>query len=427
MATMLDRVVDYQQLIQSDRISGRVYYDAAIFAEELEKIWHREWVYVAHESEVPEPGDYVTRQIGMQPVIVSRDENRKVHLMLNRCMHRGNTVCQSDRGNSHAFRCAYHGWTYDNRGALVGVPYAAGYDASFRKQEFNLERVPRVASHRGLIFASLSATGPTLDEHLGPAKRLIDQFVDLSPEGEIEVRSGVLKHSYKGNWKMALENSVDGYHPNILHHAAMAMMMKGKNDMESVFGEGSEAYARDLGNGAAQLDLNPVHAKHGGRVVAPAWSKETDVEYRAAMEKWYGAERAQTILAEGPPHFCIFPNLIFILNQLRVIQPLSVEETVVSYYPALLKGAPEEINRRRLTETYLIHGPAGRVAPDDIEAYERNQVGFRARVNEWLVLRRGLHRETKDKRGGNGGIAGHETDETTQRGIWRHYRDVMMR
>jgi fatty-acyl-CoA synthase len=222
---------------------------------------------------------------------------------------------------------------------------------------------------------------------------------------------------------MALENSVDGYHPNILHHAAMVMMTKGRTDMESVFGERSDALARDLGNGTAQLDLNPVHTRNGGRVVAPGWSKETDAQYRASMERSYGASRAEKILAEGPPHFCIFPNLIFILNQFRVIQPVSVDETVISYFPTLLKGAPEEINRRRLNETYLIHGPAGRVAPDDVEAYERNQAGFQARVNEWLVLRRGLHREVA----ANGGVAGHETDETTQRGIWRHYREVMSR
>jgi fatty-acyl-CoA synthase len=109
------------------------------------------------------------------------------------------------------------------------------------------------------------------------------------------------------------------------------------------------------------------------------------------------------------------------LNQFRVMQPVSVNETIVYYYPTLLKGAPEEMNQRRLAETYLVHGPAGRVAPDDFEAYERNQMGFEARVNEWLVLSRGLHREVRE----NGGIAGHETDETTQRGIWRHYRDVM--
>jgi len=423
MATMLDAHVNYGELILNDRISGRVYYDQQIFQEESERIWHREWVYVAHESEVPEPGDYLTRRLGLQPVIVSRDEDRKIHLLLNRCMHRGNTVCQSDSGNSHAFRCAYHGWTYNNRGDLVGVPYASGYDTSFRKEDFALAKVPRVASYRGLIFASLSAVGPTLDEHLGEAKRLIDQFVNLSPDGELVLRSGVLKHSYKGNWKMALENSVDGYHPNILHHAAMVMMMKGKNDMEAVFGESSDAMARDLGHGVEQLDLNPIHTKHGGRVVPPGWSKEAFEQYHAAMVRGHGENAADKIIAEGPPHFCIFPNIIFILNQFRVIQPVSVNETVIHYYPTLLKGAPEEINQRRLSETYLIHGPAGRVAPDDFEAYERNQIGFQARVNEWLVLRRGIHRERRD----NGSTAGHETDETTQRGIWRHYREVMTR
>jgi fatty-acyl-CoA synthase len=423
MATMTSVQLNYSHLVQDDRVNGRVYYDPEIFRHEMDRIWHREWVYVAHESEVPEPGDYVTRQIGLQPVIVSRDEDGKVHLLLNRCMHRGNTVCQSECGNAHAFRCAYHGWTYNNRGDLVGVPYAAGYDASFSKSEFALAKVPRVASHRGLIFASLSADGPSLADHLGPATRLIDQFVDLSPAGEIVLRSGVLKHSYKGNWKMALENAVDGYHPNILHHAAMVMMMKGKNDMEAVFGENSEARTRDWGHGVEQLDLNPVQTKNGGRVVTPGWSKQTFDDYQDAMTRNYGEARAAKIMAEGPPHFCIFPNIIFILNQFRVIQPVSVNETVIYYYPTLLKDVPEEINRRRLAETYLIHGPAGRVAPDDFEAYERNQLGFQAQINEWLVLRRGLHRETNE----NGSMSGHETDETTQRGIWRHYRDVMTR
>ncbi len=140
------------------------------------------------------------------------------------------------------------------------------------------------------------------------------------------------------------------------------------------------------------------------------------------MEGRYGAERAHEIIADGSPHFCIFPNIIFILNQFRIIQPVSAHKTIVFYYPTMLKGAPGEMNQRRLAETYLIHGPAGRVAPDDFEAYERNQAGFQARLNEWLVLRRGLHREHSEN---GGSVAGHETDETTQRGIWRHYREVM--
>ncbi len=266
MATMLSAQIDYDDLVLNDRVNGRVYYDPAVFEEELRKIWYRDWIYVAHESEIPEPGDYVTRQIGLQPVIVSRGEDGDVHLLLNRCMHRGNTVCQSDRGNSHAFRCAYHGWTYNNKGALVGVPYAAGYDPGFRREDYSLERVPRRAAYRGLIFGSMSPAGPSLEERLGNAAGLIDQFVDQSPEGEVVLRSGVLKHSYKGNWKMAIENSVDGYHPNILHHAAMMLITKGRKvDMESVFGERTDALARDLGNGSAQLDLTPINRQRGGR------------------------------------------------------------------------------------------------------------------------------------------------------------------
>lgn len=423
MATMLSAETDYNELVLDDRVSGRLYYDPAIFEEELEKIWYRDWIYVAHESEIPEPGDYVTRQIGLQPLIVSRDEDRRVHMLLNRCMHRGNTVCQSERGNAHAFRCAYHGWTYNNRGALVGVPYAAGYDSSFHRDEYALARVPRMAAYRGLIFGSMSPVGPSLEEKLGKAARLIDQFCDLSPQGEVVLRSGVLRHSYKGNWKMALENSVDGYHPNILHHAAMTMITKGRKvDMESVFGERTDAQTRDLGGGSAQLDLTSINRSHGGRTVPHGWSPEAWRQYVGGMERCYGAERAQEIIANGPPHFCIFPNIIFILNQFRIIQPASVNETIISYYPTMLKGAPEEMNQRRLAETYLIHGPAGRVAPDDFEAYERNQVGFQARVNEWLVLRRGLHREHREE---GGTLASHETDETTQRAIWRHYREVM--
>jgi len=423
MAMTLSAGVDYSELIQDDRINGRLYYDPAIFREELDKVWYREWVYVAHESEIPEPGDYVTRKIGLQPVIVSRDEHGGVNMLLNRCTHRGNTVCQAERGNANAFRCAYHGWTFSNGGRLLGVPYASGYGASFRREDYGLARAARMGIYRGLIFGSLAAEGPSLEEHLGRAARLIDQFVDLSPEGEVVARAGVLRHSYRGNWKMALENSVDGYHPNILHHAALSMLSKSRKvDMESVFGERSDAWARDLGNGSAQLDFNPINRERGGRMIPPGWSAEVYDAYLSAMAARHGKEGAQAIIENGPPHFCVFPNLICILNQFRVIQPVSVNETIVSYYPVMLKGVPDEINERRLVETYMVHGPAGRVAPDDFEAYERNQGGFEARINEWLVLRRGLERETREA---DGVVAGHETDETTQRALWRHYRRLM--
>src|SRR5688500_19001262 len=145
MTSLSHSAIDYDDLVQPDRVHGRLYYDPAIFEEELEKIWYREWVYVGHASEIPESGDYRTRMIGLQPVIMTRDEDGGVHLLMNRCAHRGNTVCQMERGNSHAFRCAYHGWTFANDGHLLGVTYASAYGSDFNREEYALTKAPRMA------------------------------------------------------------------------------------------------------------------------------------------------------------------------------------------------------------------------------------------------------------------------------------------
>src|SRR5262249_44783917 len=120
-----DRRLD--ELIKPDRVHGSLYTDPAIFAAELEHIWYRTWVYVGHSSEVPKPDDFVQKSIGPQSVIMTRDRQGDIHLLLNRCAHRANLVCDLQQGSSATFRCPYHGWTYDNTGALLGVPFVAGY------------------------------------------------------------------------------------------------------------------------------------------------------------------------------------------------------------------------------------------------------------------------------------------------------------
>src|ERR1041385_4772792 len=110
-------------LIRPDRVHGSLYTDPAVFAEELERIWYRTWVYVGHASEVPAADDFVVKSIGPQPVLMTRDRQGKIHLLLNRCAHRANMVCEVERGNSGSFRCPYHGWTYRNTGELIGVPF----------------------------------------------------------------------------------------------------------------------------------------------------------------------------------------------------------------------------------------------------------------------------------------------------------------
>src|SRR5205823_1230154 len=156
--------------------------DQDVFESEMRLIFGGTWVYVGHESEIAEAGDYKTTTIGLQPVIVSRGDDGEVRVLMNRCRHRGTTVCQEPRGNARFFRCAYHGWTYGNDGRLTGQPFPGGYPKDFPRERFGLLRAPRVATYRGFIWASLISDGPSLEEHLGPVTSFLDEFCDVSPE-----------------------------------------------------------------------------------------------------------------------------------------------------------------------------------------------------------------------------------------------------
>jgi len=114
--------IDYRAAVRDDRVHGRLYVDPAVFGEEMERIFVRGWAFVGHESEIPEPGDWVTRRIGREPVIFVRDREGTAHVLANRCAHRGTTLCWAARGNSRSFVCTYHGWTFALGGELIGVP-----------------------------------------------------------------------------------------------------------------------------------------------------------------------------------------------------------------------------------------------------------------------------------------------------------------
>jgi phenylpropionate dioxygenase-like ring-hydroxylating dioxygenase large terminal subunit len=150
--------LDYKYLVKSDRIHASLYREPRIFADEMERIFHRGWVFVGHESEIPGPGDFVTRTLGTQPVILVRTRDARVAVLLNRCAHRGTLVCVGSHGHARTFACPYHGWTYDVDGELLGVSYPGGY-ASLDKRTRGLTHAARVASYRGFVFASLSADG----------------------------------------------------------------------------------------------------------------------------------------------------------------------------------------------------------------------------------------------------------------------------
>lgn len=416
--------IDYSALVKEDRVHGSVYTDLNIFEEELDKIFYRGWVYVGHASEIPQPGDFRMTTIGRQSVIMVRDDSGEVRLLMNRCTHRANAVCQVERGNAKKFRCAYHGWTYRNNGDLLGVTYQDRYGEWFRKEDFGLRKAPRMAMYRGFVFGSLSPVGVTLDEHLGPAvKEQLDFFIDLSPEGELDVTAGVHKYGYRANWKFQVENSMDGYHPNFVHQTFFANIQRRTGaKLTDLFNSGSTSHTRDLGNGHVMLDYRPYNRANQRRMQAALPTRPGGQAYLDAMVNRYGQERAEEILTAGGTHLLVFPNLVLIGVHIRVIRPVTIDETEVFLYPTLLKGVPAEVNATRLRGHEAFYGPAGGGATDDLEMFERNQMGLSAQVDPWLVLGRGLHQESQDM---DGTLVGQITDEVTQRGIWRQWKKVM--
>src|SRR5512144_2516023 len=388
-------MIDYKHLVQDDRIHASLYTDPQVFDDEMERVFHRGWVFVGHASEIPRPGDYVTRSVGTEPVIMVRAGDGLISVLVNRCRHRGTMVCPADRGHARTLTCPYHGWTYDLRGELLGVPYPGGY-ASFDKSANGLPRAPRVSEYRGFVFASLAAEGVSLAEHLGPATRLIDRSCDLSPEGLIELTAGWVRHRCAANWKMLPENDSDGYHLGFAHQALFRTVRNAQ--YQRVVGDerAIKAVVRDWGHGHIEIDWSPGYQKPFewlGSASGPAVE-----DYVQAMERRYGAEATRRRIMQGPAHALIFPNLFLGETNIAIVEPVGVEECVHWHTPMFLKGVPQ-FNDRLLRMAEAGMGPASFLMPEDLIVAARNQAGLHARTVEWLLLGRGLHREHVDGEG----------------------------
>jgi phenylpropionate dioxygenase-like ring-hydroxylating dioxygenase large terminal subunit len=350
--------IDLDELIEDSRVHGSLYTDSRIYAEELQRIWYRGWVFVGHDSEIPAPGDAVRRTIGHRPVTMLR------------------------RGDGSV----------------------------------DIEGVLRVDSIHGFVFGSLAAEGPGLDEHLGDATTVFDRVARLSPTGKVRLDSGWLAHEVSANWKMLVENEVDGYHPTFVHGSIFSVA---RGPLTGLFGGRSVAGARELDQGHTELVVAPQFREAGPLSWVGA-TPEKMPEYVRRMHEAYGA-RAEDYIIEGPPHAMIFPNLFIAEIQVFVIAPRAVDRTV-QFVTALQLDEAAELNSKLFRNTMGSVGPAGLLLADDAEMYERNQRGVSIRHPEWLDLSRGLGREYRDA---DGHRAGHVTDEVTQRAIWRHYRRVM--
>ncbi|MBV1906356.1 MAG: aromatic ring-hydroxylating dioxygenase subunit alpha [Pseudomonadales bacterium] len=416
--------MNYNDLVRADAVHGSVYTDPEIFRDELQRIYAKGWVYMGHESEIPKPGDFKRCTIGTQPTILCRDDKNKIHVLFNRCRHRAATVCQEDCGNAKNFRCEYHGWTYDLNGTLKIIPYESGYE-TVDKTELSLSKPAGLQTYRGFVFACIPEPKISLKESLGaPTMAQIDLFCDLSPEGEVLVQAGAAKLIYKGSWKLQMENSIDGYHPNFTHQSYFKTVTRMTGVRVDTFDGDSTAGVRALGQGNTHIDYaatNLIPARKASRLKAlksTSWGKK----YYDDMVSAYGLERAEEVIVIGGTHMNIFPNLVVLGQQVRTIRPITQDRTEVELAPALLKGVPEEINTQRIRQFESFYSPHGGGIHDDIEMFNRVQEGVQCTMDPWLIFQRGLHREEQLP---DGTVRGQVTDETSQRAMWQHWLEVM--
>nr|WP_240894843.1 aromatic ring-hydroxylating dioxygenase subunit alpha [Kineococcus siccus] len=431
-AGLVDRVVagvtgraphaeGFGHLVQGDRVAAALYTDPALYQEELQKIWYRTWVWVAHESQLRKAGDFVTSHVADQPVIVSRDRKGNLNVLVNRCRHRGASVCETPRGNGNGFTCPYHAWSYGLDGKLRGIPYPEGYEDVTDKKDLPLQRL-QVASYHGMVFASFNADVEPLEEFLGGARLWIDRFMKQGAGFPVMIQ-GEHRFRFQGNWKIQLENTTDGYHFPIVHRSWMSSVDAETASMLS-FMTDELAVTHALGNGHSAAVMVPEHVDldddDGTEQVQARFEHVVQVlsrdfepaKVRRIMRSMHGAGF----------NLNLFPNVACSMSFFRVLRPIGPTETEIRHCALGMEGGPDIVNRERLRIHEHFQGPFGFGTPDDSEAWDRVQRGAVGGTDLPILVNRGLAREQVAD---NGDKVSHVTDETGMREAYRKWQELM--
>jgi phenylpropionate dioxygenase-like ring-hydroxylating dioxygenase large terminal subunit len=427
---------DWDDLVQEDRVHRLIYTDPAIFSAEMSHVFGAVWVYLGHESQIPRNDDFITTRLGLRPIILLRDAHGKIRALYNRCAHRGTTLCRKDKGSARFFQCPYHGWSYLNTGKLRAVPWADGYACDFKDAKFNVAQVPRVDSYRGFIFGTLNPDAPALLDYLGPIARPIDQWLDRHPGGQVAVcEANRLK--YRGNWKLAYDNSADGYHVVFSHRSLLETENRLAEDhakgMSFYQGKPDEApmYLQCMPHGHSFKDKRPNIEQRPGALWAIEGAHPGMEYYAQALRQRLGdsADAALDLASSEPVNINVFPNLSILGNHIQVIEPVSVDDTNVTWFGTAivdendsLGGVAEDVNalRMRTQESFPNFGEV-----DDLANFEEIQRGLQAQEDEWVYMHRGLGIPGRLRTDADGVITAPATDEAFMREYIKEWKLLM--
>jgi p-cumate 2,3-dioxygenase alpha subunit len=408
-------------LVMEDPVKGRfkvlrqALTSPEIYELERDRIFSRAWLYVGHASEIGEPGDYVRRDVGGRPVILQHGHDGETRCFFNSCTHRGARVCRQDFGNAKSFQCFYHAWTFGSDGELRGLPDKEGYGEHFDTKDFALRRPPRLEEYRGFWFLSYDPEIQSLYDYLAGAREYIDLIADQGEgHGGMVIIPGSQPYACNANWKLLVENSIDGYH-GVPVHQTYFEFIGNRGDVSGLVknlqSEAARGYA--LGNGHAVVDYPAPFP----RVVAqwhPMFGDEAKADIDAAMDELvaiHGPERAAR-MALTCRNLFIYPNL-FLLDvaglNVRTMWPTGPDHMTITGWGMAPADETGERLKRRIEGFNLFLGPGGLATPDDIEALEACQEGFQATSDAYSDISRGMLRDAKT------------TDEAQMRSFWREW------
>lgn len=394
------------------RVPYVVFSDPEIYALEHKRLFRGPvWHFLALEIEIPEPGDFKTTFIGEIPIIVNRGSDGNLNAVVNRCAHRGALVCHAKRGNRKVFTCPYHNWSFDQTGALKGVAFRNGVKGrggmpdDFDTDAHGLERL-RVGTYNGIVFGTFSEAAPDIADYLGPE---MQRYIDRVFNRPVHV-IGQYSQLLRNNWKLMMENVRDTYHASILH------LFYGTFGLNRLSMEG----------GIAMDDKGMHHVSFSKLATDDIGGTEYDKSKLPNMRK--GLSLEDDSVAEFIPEFAdgitthiqsIFPG--FVVQQVqncigvRQLIPRGPERAELFWTLLGYDDDDEKMTAVRRKQSNLV-GPAGFVSLEDGAVLDFVQRSLGEVPDTHSVIQLG---------GDEIAPSDHRVTESSIRGFWRAYRDVM--
>lgn len=417
----IKELVDVENATQSRRI----FWDQEIYQLELERIFARCWLFLTHESQIPNFGDFVVTKMGEDEVVVWRQRDGSIKVFLNQCTHRGMKLCMAEAGNARGFSCGYHGWAFNVEGELASVPLQErAYSESFDRCNLGLREVPKVDSYRGFIFACMDSSAPSLLDYLGDKAWYMDVW--SSVPGGIELIGPPSRSIIHANWKVPTENFIgDAYHVGWTHASAMVAAVGSTIPQETFVADemdvGLQATSRyGHGMGVNKNFFGPMMLVED----CPELT-ELIIQQQADVTETHGEKAAG--LVPGNWDGSIFPNCSYLYgaNIFKVWHPLGPDKIEIMTWTIGGKEMSDDLKQRLQVATHRYFGTGGILEGDDIDSFEygnKPNAGYITRQGR-LNLQMGLGTDREDEY--YPGVVGDYINELAQRGFYRAYADFL--